>query len=149
MCLTVMVMEWWNRDRLLVESVVSGPGVTTTSAQSKVSRATASNPAQQPASATLPPEDDTSSVDLPKLVKRVAPQYTADALSRKVEGTVGLSFFVMPSGYVRTIRVIHPLDPGLDHSAIEAVSHWHYTPALVDGHPATVQITADIDFHLP
>jgi len=86
---------------------------------------------------------------LPKLVKRVAPQYTSDAVSRKIEGTVGLSFFVMPNGYVRTIRVIHPLDPGLDRSAIEAVSHWHYTPALVDGRPATVQITADIDFRLP
>ena len=93
--------------------------------------------------------DDSSSVTPPKLVKRVEPQYTADALSHKIEGKVRLSFFVTPNGNVRTIRVIHRLDTGLDREAIEALSHWRYSPALVNGRPTTVQITEEIDFHLP
>jgi TonB family protein len=92
--------------------------------------------------------DDSSSVTPPKLVKRVEPQYTADALSRKIEGKVRLSFFVTPNGNVRTIRVIHRLDTGLDREAIEALSHWRYSPALVNGRPTTVQMTEEIDFHL-
>jgi protein TonB len=90
-----------------------------------------------------------SSVTSPKLVKRVEPRYTRDALSKRIEGKVRLSFFVMPNGHVRTIRVVHRLDTGLDRSAIEALSHWRYTPALVNGRPTTVQIAEEIEFRLP
>jgi TonB family protein len=105
-------------------------------------------PQKPPEPASTSNHDDSSSVTPPKLVKRVEPQYTADALSHKIEGKVRLSFFVTPNGNVRTIRVIHRLDTGLDRQAIEALSHWHYSPALVNGHPTTVQMTEEIDFHL-
>jgi TonB family protein len=105
--------------------------------------------AQKPSEAAGPSNhDDSSSVTPPKLVKRVEPQYTAEALSHRIEGKVRLSFFVTPNGNVRTIRVIHRLDTGLDREAIEALSHWRYSPALVNGHPTTVQMTEEIDFHL-
>jgi periplasmic protein TonB len=92
---------------------------------------------------------NSSSITKPKLVKRVEPRYTADALAKRIEGKVSLSFFVMPNGHVRTIRVVHRLDIGLDRAAIDALSHWRYTPAVVNGLPATVEMTEEIEFHLP
>jgi protein TonB len=103
--------------------------------------------AEEPASPST--SSNVASVVSPKLVKRIDPQYTQSALSHKIEGRVGLSFFVTPAGNVRKIRVIRRLDTGLDQEAIKALSHWHYSPALVNGRPIEVRITEEIEFHLP
>jgi len=151
MCVTITVMDWWDRGRHPVELFVAGTAVATIPTDTAASAGSTQKPVDQkaPASASTFTQRDRSSPVLPTLVKRVKPQYTADAVSRKIEGRVGLSFFVMPNGHVRTIRVIRHLDTGLDRSAIEALSHWRYSPALVNGRPTTVQITTEIEFHLP
>ena len=78
----------------------------------------------------------------PKLVRRVEPVYAGS----KLRGTVRLSLFVTPAGNVRTIKVIRRLDATLDRYAIQAVAQWRYQPALINGRPATVQITEDVAF---
>ncbi|MBV8808364.1 MAG: TonB family protein [Acidobacteriaceae bacterium] len=60
-----------------------------------------------------------------------------------------MTFTVTPNGNVRSIRVVRHLDTELDRRAIEAIADWHYSPALVDGRPTAVQLTAEIDFRLP
>jgi periplasmic protein TonB len=132
-----LIVPKFNREATRAEKTVT-PSVTSTV-----------TPKKSPEPASTSNYNDPSSVTPPKLVRRVEPRYTADALSRKIEGKVRLSFFVTPNGNVRTIRVIHRLETGLDREAIEALSHWRYSPALVDGRPTTVQITEEIDFRLP
>jgi TonB family protein len=91
---------------------------------------------------------NSSSFVPPRLLRRVEPQYTAEAASRKIQGKVTLRFTVTPNGNVRTIRVVRRLDTGLDRNAIDALAHWRYSPALVNGRPTAVQVTEEIDFHL-
>jgi periplasmic protein TonB len=147
--MTIAVMDWWNRSRLPMEYVVPGPSTTAIRPEAEPSAPTTlKTPEKKPLRSATPTRSNTSFIG-PKLVKRVEPKYTAYAASRKIEGKVKLSFVVMPNGNVRTIRVIRRLDTGLDRSAIEALSHWRYSPALVDGRPTAVQRTEEIAFHLP
>ena len=48
----------------------------------------------------------------------------------------------------RNIRVLSSLGMGLDEKAIEAVKNWRFEPAMKDGHPVSVQIAVEVDFHL-
>lgn len=149
MCLTITVLDWWDRGRRHpVELFIAGTPVATIPTETAASAGAAPKPLDQKAPASANRFTQDASVP-PMLMSRVEPQYTANAISRKIEGKVGLSFFVMPNGHVRTIRVIHHLDTELDRNAIVALSHWRYSPALVNGRPTTVQITAEIEFHLP
>ena len=99
------------------------------------------DPAPRSADETSPRNKAASYIP-PKLIKRVEPVYSGS----KLRGTVRLSLFVTQSGNVRTIKVIRRLDAGLDRNAIQAVAQWRYQPALIDGRPATVQITEDVAF---
>jgi hypothetical protein len=37
---------------------------------------------------------------------------------------------------------------GLDEKAIEAVKQYKFKPSMFEGHPVSVQIVVDVDFHL-
>ena len=55
-----------------------------------------------------------SGVDPPRLRRRVTPEYTDDALARKIEGIVILEVVILKNGRVGPARVIRSLDAGLD-----------------------------------
>jgi periplasmic protein TonB len=78
----------------------------------------------------------------------VKPQYTADAMRAKVQGTVLLACVVRPDGTVGDVEVIRSLDPtfGLDHQAIIAAKHWRFAPGTRMGEPVSVQITIELTF---
>jgi TonB family protein len=52
------------------------------------------------------------------------------------------------SGNVRNVRVSQSLGLGLDEKAIEAVSHWRFRPAVVDGKPVTTEAVVQVNFQL-
>ena len=87
-------------------------------------------------------------VSAPVVVKRVAPQYTPDAMRAKVEGTVGLECVVETDGSTSGIRVIKALDPGLDEEAVKALRLWTFEPGKKDGKPVRVRITLEMTFTL-
>ena len=61
-------------------------------------------------------------VTTPVVIQQVKPQYTADAMRAKVQGSVWLECVVMPDGTVGDVRVTRSLDAmfGLDQEAIAA-----------------------------
>ncbi len=89
-------------------------------------------------------------VTLPAVVREVKPQYTADAMRAKVQGTVWLECVVLPDGQVGDIKVTKSLDPvfGLDQEAIKAARQWRFRPGLRNGEPVPVLITIELTFTL-
>jgi len=90
-------------------------------------------------------EDDTvykpgDGVSTPRLVKRVYPQYSADALRRKVKGSVTLRCVVDRDGLPTRLEVIKPLDEDLDRAALDALKQWRFAPGEKDGKAVLVQI---------
>ena len=63
-----------------------------------------------------------SGVINPRILREVKPQYTADAMRAKVQGTVLLECVVLADGTVGRVDVVKSLDPtfGLDAEAVKA-----------------------------
>jgi len=86
----------------------------------------------------------------PRLLKEVKPQYTAQAMRAKIQGTVLLQCVVMPDGTVANITVVRSLDSsfGLDQEAVKAARQWQFAPGTRFGQPVAVQVTIEIAFTL-
>jgi len=89
-------------------------------------------------------------VDLPRVIREVKPQYTADAMRAKVQGTVWLECIVLPDGTVGSVEVIKSLDPtfGLDQEAVKAAKQWRFVPGTRQGQPVPVLVTIELTFTL-
>ncbi|HKE83751.1 MAG TPA: TonB family protein [Vicinamibacterales bacterium] len=89
-------------------------------------------------------------VNLPQPVKEVKPQYTADAMRAKVQGTVLLECVVLPSGEVGSVEIVRSLDStfGLDQEAIKAAKQWRFKPGTRFGEPVAVLVTIELTFTL-
>jgi protein TonB len=89
-------------------------------------------------------------ITAPRVLREVRPQYTADAMRAKVQGSVWLECIVMPDGAVGDVRVTRSLDPifGLDQEAIKAAKGWRFSPGLRLGEPVPVIITIELTFTL-
>lgn len=91
-----------------------------------------------------------SGVVNPRVVREVKPQYTADAMRAKVQGTVVLECVVLPDGTVGRVDVVRSLDPtlGLDGEAVQAVKQWRFVPGTRFGEPVAVLVTIELTFTL-
>ncbi len=89
-------------------------------------------------------------VNLPQPLKEVKPQYTADAMRAKVQGTVLLECVVLPDGSVGAVEVVRSLDStfGLDQEAIKAAKQWRFRPGTRFGEPVAVLVTIELTFTL-
>jgi protein TonB len=87
---------------------------------------------------------------LPQPLKEVKPQYTADAMRAKVQGTVLLECVVMPDGSVGNVEIVRSLDStfGLDQEAIKAAKQWRFRPGTRFGEPVAVLVTIELTFTL-
>lgn len=86
----------------------------------------------------------------PELVREVKPQYTAEAMRAKVQGTVWLECVVQADGSVGNIEVVKSLDStfGLDQEAIKAAKQWRFKPGTRFGEPVAVLVTIELSFTL-
>jgi protein TonB len=89
-------------------------------------------------------------VELPRVLREVKPQYTADAMRAKVQGTVWIEAVVMPDGSVGRVEVVKSLDSsfGLDQEAIKAARQWRFVPGTRFGQPVPVIVTIELTFTL-
>jgi protein TonB len=88
-----------------------------------------------------------SGITAPRLMSQVKPRYTADALERKVQGSVWLEIVVTREGRAGDVRVTRSLDPGgLDDEAIEAARQWRFEPGRLAGVPVDVLVSVAMDF---
>ena len=85
----------------------------------------------------------------PTLLKQIKPNYTAEALRRRIQGTVAIEAIVGRDGIPLAIRITRSLDPGgLDEEAIQAVLEWRFTPGRLGGAPVDVLVTILLDFRV-
>jgi len=55
---------------------------------------------------------------------------------------------VGPDGHPANIRVAHGVGLGLDERAIDAVSHWRFSPAVAGDGPVVAPALVEVGFHL-
>ncbi len=89
-----------------------------------------------------------SGVEPPELRRQVTPEYTDDALARKIEGTVILEVVILKSGRIGPARVLKSLDAGLDEKAIAAVRMWTFLPGRFRGDAVDVIAEIEVEFRL-
>ncbi|HEY3382069.1 MAG TPA: TonB family protein [Vicinamibacterales bacterium] len=91
-----------------------------------------------------------SGVENPVLIREVKPQYTADAMRAKIQGTVIVQCVVLPDGTVTDVQVVKSLDPvfGLDQEAVKAAKQWRFMPGKKQGQPVPVIISIELAFTL-
>ena len=83
----------------------------------------------------------------PRVLTKVTPAYTSEALRRKIQGSVVLELVVTRDGCPSEIRVVRSLDSGgLDEEAIRAASQWRFEPGRLAGAPVDVLVTLILDF---
>ncbi len=84
----------------------------------------------------------------PKLTKKVEPVYPKSARGNREQGVSIYEAIISPTGCVRDLRLLRSSTPLLDLTGIEAISHWRYTPATLDGRPVSVYLTVTVTYSL-
>jgi TonB family protein len=84
----------------------------------------------------------------PRVLREVKPQYTAEAMRARIEGSVLLEAVVGIDGRVGAIHIVRSLDAlnGLDEQAVRALQQWTFTPGTKDGVAVPVLISVQLSF---
>jgi TonB family protein len=91
----------------------------------------------------------TKPIDQPvEIVFKPTPEYTDEARSARIEGTVSLELEFTATGDVRVLRVVRGLGHGLDEAAQRAALRMRFKPAQSDGRPVDSRATVHITFRL-
>jgi TonB family protein len=78
------------------------------------------------------------------------PQYTADAMRARIQGTVWVECVVQTNGVCTNTQVVRSLDPtfGLDEEALKAARQFRFRPGMRMGEPVAVLVTIELSFSL-
>jgi protein TonB len=87
-------------------------------------------------------------ITAPRPIYSPDPEFSEEARKAKYQGLCVLEVTVDASGRPTNIHVINSLGMGLDEKAIEAVKTWRFEPGMKDGHPVSVAVSLEVDFHL-
>ena len=88
-------------------------------------------------------------VSAPTLLSQVRPNYTSEAMRRKIQGTVILDVIVGRDGVPSAMRVVRSLDAdGLDEEAMRAVQQWRFNPGRIGDTPVDVLVRIVLEFHI-
>ncbi len=95
-------------------------------------------------------EARTTGVSLPRVIREVRPNYTAEAIAARIQGTVLMTAVVLADGTVGDVTVTRSLDTvyGLDAQAVSAVKQWLFILGMKDGRPVAVRVTIELTFTL-
>jgi len=84
----------------------------------------------------------------PKVIYKPKPEYTEEARSLHLEGTVYVKIHVSATGAVSVIGVQSGLGHGLDQAAVRAVQAMRFQPAIANGQPTDWDGVVNINFQL-
>jgi protein TonB len=109
-----------------------------------------SGPRTGPGSGDGPFQDGAPGVTSPHVLFEKRPEYTAEAMRARVQGTILIEATVLVDGTVGRVRVVRSLDEsfGLDQKAVEAVRGWKFRPGTYFGKPAAVKVLIELSFSL-
>lgn len=84
-----------------------------------------------------------------ELIKRVAPEFPAEAAARGQHGVVEVAFTVTSAGTVANTSIVESTPPGVfDRAALQALREWRYEPRTENGVPVNWNTRARIEFKL-
>jgi TonB family protein len=84
----------------------------------------------------------------PRLLTEVKPQYTAQAMRDRAQGTIRMDCVVLPDGTVGDVRINEGLHPELNREAVRTVRRWRFAPGTKDGVAVPVQVEIEMTFTL-
>src|SRR5678815_3857212 len=87
-------------------------------------------------------------IAMPAVIYQEAPRYTEQGIRAKIQGFVSMEFVVEVDGSVGDVRIITPLDLGLDAMAVAALKHWRFRPATKDGLPVRARTNVVLSFSI-
>jgi TonB family protein len=70
---------------------------------------------------------------------RLAPIYPNDAIARRLQGYVDLSFTIDEGGFVRDPTVVESTASTFESAALESVEKWRYAPRFLDNEPVATE----------
>ncbi len=93
---------------------------------------------------------DEARLTIPRVLRDVTPQYTAEAMEARIQGTVWVDVVVLPTGEVGDVTVTKSLDQvyGLDQQAVAAARQWLFAPGRRNGEPVSTVVTLELFFNL-
>ena len=86
----------------------------------------------------------------PQVVFEKKPSYTAEAMRKKIQGSVEVEAIVDKKGKPTEVRILKSLDSeyGLDEKAVDAVKAWRFKPGTKDGKAVATKIKIELTFKL-
>jgi periplasmic protein TonB len=88
------------------------------------------------------------SVEHPKIVSQIDPDFSESARAQQFSGTTIVSLEVDKSGAVRDVQIVQPIGCGLNDQAVRAVKQWRFLPGRRKGEPVAVLVKAEVSFRL-
>jgi TonB family protein len=101
---------------------------------------------KQPVAPTIPLPIG-GDVKAARLISSVPPVYPEIARSQRLGGNVQIDALVDTTGRVTSMKIVSG-PPLLQKSAMDALSHWRYAPAQLNGEPVATHLTVTIGFKL-
>jgi TonB family protein len=92
-----------------------------------------------------------SGASQPIALNNPRPNYTSDAMLRRIQGEVTLQCIVTKAGLAEKCSVIRPLDSnnyGLDNEALKTATRYRFKPASLKGEPVAMQVNIIIEFRM-
>lgn len=83
-----------------------------------------------------------------KLIQKVVPNYTAEARSKNVEGSIVVLCEIGVDGRPSVLVTLNHLGFGLDQEALAAVLRWRFDPMRKDDQPVPSSATIEVNFKL-
>lgn len=96
----------------------------------------------------IPVAGSAPDLTLPTVIFEMKPEYTREAMLRRVEGIVEIQAVVLPDGTVGLSRVTKSLDPDLDRAALAAARLWRFRPGSRSGRAVPVVVFIEMTFEL-
>ena len=94
-------------------------------------------------------EDDlTDEIELPRILKKVAPAYPRAMEQRRIEGDVSFTCVIDVCGRVRDCRAVASSRAEFEQAGLDAVLQRRYTPARRNGEPVVIMFTVTVTFGL-
>jgi TonB family protein len=87
-------------------------------------------------------------VSKPKAIYKPGPRYGANALLKKISGTIRVRVIVNEKGFPEIMEIVEHLREGLDANALSAVSQWRFEPGVRNGVAAASVVVVELKFNL-
>ena len=84
----------------------------------------------------------------PKKISSVEPVYPESSRLARVTGIVIIESIISPTGCLHSLKILKPLTPELNTSALIAVSQWRFSPGMLDGKPVDVIYNLTVNYKL-